>query len=168
LKKSEMKYCTKCGNILEVKVIHNKERIYCKYCNTVFYNNPLPTVAIVAQNDRGDLLLVKRGVEPKKGFWALPGGFMDSNESAEKAALREMFEETGLKGKIDRFIKVYNHNSKMYGEVIIITYKVKIIGGNLRAGDDAEQAKFFDVNQLPALAFSFQEDAVEQVTGILL
>ncbi|MFA5563002.1 MAG: NUDIX hydrolase, partial [Candidatus Caldatribacteriota bacterium] len=74
----------------------------------------------------------------------------------------------GLKGKIERFIKVYNHNSKMYGEVIIITYKVKIIGGNLRAGDDAEQAKFFDVNQLPALAFSFQEDAVEQVTGILL
>lgn len=166
MKKADMKYCPKCGKILEKKVICNKERIYCGYCDTVYYNNPIPTVAVIARDQKGKILLVKRGAEPQKGCWALPGGFMDNNESAVEAALREMCEETGLKGKVEGFVNIYNHNSWMYGEVIIITYKVSIIGGELRAGDDAEQAKFFNINELPALAFSYQEDAVKQVVGI--
>jgi len=168
MKKIDLKYCTKCGHQLEKRLIQENERMYCRQCDTIYYDNPIPSVAVVAINGKGQLLLVKRKVEPKKGFWALPGGFMDDGESAIQAALREMQEETGLKGIIKRFLKIYNHESKMYGHVIIIIYEVNIIGGQLTAGDDAELADFFDIEDLPPLAFHFQEEAVEQVTGCSL
>ncbi len=160
-----MKYCPKCGKLLEKKVIRNKKRIYCSSCDIVYYNNPIPSVAVVARDEKGNLLLVLRGVEPKKGYWALPGGFIDEGESATDAALREMKEETGLNGAIKNFIKIYNHKSKIYGYVIIIIYEVDIVGGKLKAGDDAELTEFFKINEIPELAFSFQEDAVEKVVG---
>ncbi len=168
MKRIDLKYCTKCGYQLEKKIIQENERLYCLHCDTTYYDNPTPSVAVVARNKNGQLLLVKRKVEPKKGFWALPGGFMDDGESAIQAALREMEEETGLEGIIKSFIKIYNHNSKMYGHVIIITYEVNITGGELKAGDDAECVDFFDIEELPPLAFHFQEEAVEQVIGCSL
>jgi ADP-ribose pyrophosphatase YjhB (NUDIX family) len=168
MKKNDMKYCPKCAQRLGKRIIQNKERIYCSHCDTIFYDNPLPTVAVVARNEKGQLLLVKRGVEPKKGFWALPGGFMDSGESVTQALLREMQEETGLKGVVKNFIGIYNHESEMYGYVIIIIYEVKLTGGALKAGDDAQAAEFFEEKNLPSLAFSFQERAVEKAVGYSL
>lgn len=165
MKKVDLKFCTKCGHQLEERLIEKNKRMYCHYCGTIYYDNPIPSVAVVARNENGQLLLVKRKAEPKKGFWALPGGFMDDGESAIQAALREMKEETGLNGIIKRFIKIYNHESKIYGYVIIITYEVRITGGQLKAGDDAEDANFFDIEELPSLAFHFQEKAIEQVIG---
>ena len=168
MKKGDMKYCPKCGQQLERKMIQEQERIYCCHCGTIYYDNPIPSVAVVARNEQGDLLLVKRGTDPKKGFWALPGGFIDGGESATQAVLREMDEETGLKGIVKKCIGIYNHESRIYGHVIIIVYEVKLTGGILKAGDDAEAASFFDVKKLPSLAFSFQEKAVEKAFGCSL
>jgi ADP-ribose pyrophosphatase YjhB (NUDIX family) len=168
MKKDDMKYCPKCGQQLERKMIQEQERIYCCHCGTIYYDNPIPSVAVVARNEQGDLLLVKRGTDPKKGFWALPGGFIDGGESATQAVLREMDEETGLKGIVKKCIGIYNHESRIYGHVIIIVYEVKLTGGILKAGDDAEAASFFDVKKLPSLAFSFQEKAVEKAFGCSL
>ena len=162
MRKNDMKYCPKCGNQLAKRMIQEKERIYCQQCNSVYYDNPIPTVAVIARNEKGQLLLVKRKVEPKKGFWSLPGGFMDAGESAIQATLREMEEETGLRGVVKNFIGIYNHKSRMYGYVIIIIYEVNLTGGVLKAGDDAECAEFYDIEKLPPLAFSFQEKAVEK------
>ena len=163
MRKNDLKYCSKCGNQLEKIMIQGKERIYCQHCETIYYDNPIPTVAVVARNEKGQLLLVKRKVEPKKGFWSLPGGFMDAGESATQATLREMKEETGLRGVVKNFIGIYNHESRMYGYVIIIIYEVNLTGGVLKAGDDAECAEFYDIEKLPPLAFYFQEKAVEKV-----
>lgn len=165
MKKIEIKYCSKCGQALANKTIEGVMRKVCPDCGQVFYDNPVPSVAVVAQDEQGRLLLVKRKVEPQKGYWALPGGFMDDGESAIQAALRELEEETGLQGIVKRFVKIYNHESDMYGHVIIIVYEVKIEGGNLCAGDDAEQVAYFPLAELPELAFHFQNKAVEQVIG---
>ena len=86
---------------------------------------------------------------------------MDDGESAIQAALRKLFEDTGLKGIVKRFVKIFNHESEAYGEVKVITYEVGITGGQLKAGENTESVNFFDLEELPPLAFSFQTEAVD-------
>ena len=99
------------------------------------------------------ILLVKRGAPPRKGFWCLPGGFMELEESPEETALRELREEAGITGRIDALLGVVSQRSRHYGGVLIVGFLVKSHTGELRAGDDAADAAFFAPDALPELAF---------------
>jgi 8-oxo-dGTP diphosphatase len=100
----------------------------------------------------GGVLLVKRGVEPAKGLWGLPSGFIELDETPEQACLRELWEETGLNGEIERLIGVYTQESARYKHVIIVGYELRA-GGRVRAGSDSVDARFFAPECLPRLAF---------------
>jgi len=158
-----IKFCPYCGYKLVRKMLEGRERLYCSRCGKICYENPTPVVAVIARGDEGKILLIKRKIEPRKGEWALPSGFMEIEESPVEAALRELAEETGLKGKLKRLIGVYPNNSEIHGYLITIIYEVKILGGKLCAGDDAEEAEFFAVNQLPSLAFQSHREALGEV-----
>jgi len=158
-----IKFCPYCGYKLVRKMLEGRERLYCSRCGKIFYENPTPVVAVIAKGDEGEILLIKRKIEPCKGKWALPSGFMELEESPVEAALRELAEETGLKGKLKRLLGVYPNNSEIHGYLVTIIYETEIIGGNLCAGDDAEEAKFFTVNQLPPLAFQSHQEALREV-----
>jgi len=121
---------------------------------------------VIARGDEGKILLIKRKIEPCKGEWALPSGFMELEESPVEAALRELTEETGLKGKSKRLIGVYPNNSEIHGYLVTIIYEVIILGGKLCAGDDAEEAEFFSVKQMPPLAFQSHWEALGEVLKI--
>jgi len=108
-------------------------------------------MVVVDTEDR--VLLVKRSVAPQKGFWCLPGGFMELGETPEKAALRELEEETGLSGRIDMLLGVSANPSSLYHTVLMVGYLVKSYSGNLIAGDDADDTVFFYYNDLPEIAF---------------
>jgi ADP-ribose pyrophosphatase YjhB (NUDIX family) len=108
-------------------------------------------MVVVDNKDR--VLLVKRSVAPKKGFWCLPGGFVELGESPEKAALRELKEETGLVGSIDMLLGVSANPSSLYHTVLMVGYLVKSYFGNLIAGDDANDAVYFHYTELPEIAF---------------
>ena len=100
------------------------------------------------------ILLIKRKNNPYKGKWALPGGFVEYKERVEDAVLREVFEETGLKTKIRDFIGIYSDpNRDPRGHTITIVYLLDILSGELNSGDDAYDANFFDLKDLPKLAF---------------
>ena len=102
----------------------------------------------------GKILLVKRKNDPFKGKWALPGGFVEYGEKTEDAVTREVLEETGLKTTVDKTIGVYSDpNRDPRGHTITVVYKLDVKCGELKSGDDASDAKFFDVNQLPELSF---------------
>jgi 8-oxo-dGTP diphosphatase len=146
------KNCPICGDSLNPKTLEDRERMACNECGWVHYENPLPSAAAFVRNSKGGILLVKRGVEPGYGRWALPSGFIEIEETPEMGCLRELEEETGLKGEIVQLVGVYSQESAMYKNVIIIGYEVEVFG-ELQPGSDSLEAKYFCPQDLPEIAF---------------
>lgn len=157
--KKRRKYCPYCG----VGIINKKEgdvlREYCHSCNIFFYDNPLPVVSCILMKER-EVLLVKRGNPPYKGKWCLPSGFAETGESIQAAALRELEEETGVKGKITGLVHADSTKNYFYGDLIFHTFEVEQTGGILKAGDDAVEVKYFSIYNTPKLAFESNTEAV--------
>lgn len=158
-----IRYCPYCGNKLTRRLIEGRDRLFCPQCKKVYYENPTPVVAVIARDENKRVLLIKRKLEPGKGEWALPSGFMELEESPEQAALRELKEETGMTGKCKRLIGVYANKSEIHGYLVNIIYEVEIIGGNICASDDATEAKFFPHDQIPFLVFRSHREALAEL-----
>ncbi len=150
--KKKRLFCIYCSVSLIKKTEDNILRDFCPSCKSYFYDNPLPVVAAVLDSSR-KILLVKRDRQPFKGRWCLPTGFAEAGESIEDAALRELEEETGIKGRILRLLDVDSYKSRFYGDLLFLTFVVEQTGGKLAAGDDSAQAEFYPVEQIPHLAF---------------
>jgi len=153
-------YCAHCGNELGTDFLDGKHRQVCLRCNTIYYENPLPVASVVLANHRREVLLVRRAKEPFKGMWCCPIGFAETGESIEDAALRELKEEAGVDGKITQLLDVGSHVNPLYGELLIVTFEVEKTGGFEVAGDDASEARYFPIMNLPKLAFDSQEKAI--------
>jgi len=161
MERKSFSYCPACGSVVEQRMLDKREREVCPECGWTGYENPLPSVAAFVKRRNGKILLVKRGVEPGRGLWALPSGFIEIDETPETACLRELEEETGLKGKIERLIGVYSQESLMYKNVLIIGYEVKA-EGEPNPGSDSEEAVFFHPLGLPTIAFSSHRKIIEE------
>ncbi len=152
----EKKFCPWCGGKLEYFVDHEgRRRQRCTVCGAVLYENPIPATALVipAPDNPHRILLVKRAVEPCKGQYSLPGGFMEIDETPEEGAIREMAEETGFSGEVVKLLGVRNQPSPQYKMVLLVGYLMRITGGELGASDDAESAEFFPLDDHPPIAF---------------
>jgi ADP-ribose pyrophosphatase YjhB (NUDIX family) len=157
------KFCAYCGARLTERVLEERTRGYCTGCGSICYENPVPAVAALVMNHHGRLLLVKRGVEPAKGMWCLPGGFIEIDESIEEAVLRELEEETGIRGKIDGLIDFFSQQSPHYGAILLFGYTVTMVGGTVRPGFDAEEVAFFNRDALPPIAFFSHQKLIDKV-----
>jgi len=153
IKMRQKTHCHFCGTVLTKKIYENHMRLFCEHCNEPIYENPVPASCLVVVDNRERLLLVKRSVAPKKGFWCLPGGFVELGEMPEQSALRELKEETGLSGQIEMLLGVTSNPSVQYLSVLLVGYLVKNYSGKLIAGDDAAEAAYFTYNNLPEIAF---------------
>ncbi|MDP2336673.1 MAG: NUDIX hydrolase [Bacteroidota bacterium] len=125
------------------------------------YSYPRPAVttdAIIISN-RKSVLLIERGREPYQGKWALPGGFMDMDESLEIACQRELEEETGLRvGELKQFKAYGAVNRDPRGRTISVLFYAFLEEEKIPlAGDDAANARWFPLDQLPELAFDHQQ-----------
>ena len=91
-------HCPRCAETLHRAVPEgdDEERLLCPACALVLYENPAPTASAVVVDGRGRVMLTRRGIEPHRGMWDLPGGFIRPGEDGEAAARRELLEETGL------------------------------------------------------------------------
>ncbi|MEN6433135.1 MAG: NUDIX domain-containing protein [Smithella sp.] len=158
--KKQRKHCIYCGEITIKKYEDNVQRDFCPACNSFFYENPLPVVSTILESSR-QILLVKRDRAPSRGLWCLPTGFAEAGESIEEAALRELEEETGIRGKIVKLLDVDSYKSRFYGDLLFLTFVVQQTGGKLCAGDDCSQARFWPANKLPPLAFRSNKLALE-------
>lgn len=111
---------------------------------------------IIVQDGR--VLLIRRGRNPFKGCFAIPGGYMDRDETAEEACKREVLEETGLEGTIEAFLGYYDSPSRdPQRQNVSLVYVVKPHPGEAVAGDDAEEILWADLDHLPDMAFDHQQ-----------
>ena len=130
-----------------------------KYCYD--YPHPAVTVDLVIiagnENDR-EILLIKRKHEPYEGMWALPGGFVDENEDLIDAAMRELKEETGIDNVALEQIGAFGKPGRdPRGHTVDVAYLAQINSiVEVNAGDDAADAKWFLVDNLPKLAFDHE------------
>jgi 8-oxo-dGTP diphosphatase len=159
-------YCNYCHGALSICDIEGKERLVCDECKEIYYANPLPVASVIVANDKRELLLVKRAQEPAKDMWCFPIGFAECGESIEDAARRELKEEAGIDGAILRIIDVFSENSDVYGDVLVVTFEGERLSGTEKAGDDAIDCAYFPLTNLPKLAFSSQERALQKFTDL--
>jgi 8-oxo-dGTP diphosphatase len=148
------RFCPICKCVLTKTKDGICSRLSCNNCGWIYYHNPLPSVAAFVYNDNGEILLIKRGIAPGKGKWALPSGFIEQNELPEEAVLRELREETNIKGSIHKLIGVYTEPTKLYGNVLLIAYDINCFQCKPKFGSDTLHAKFFPAGKLPAITFA--------------
>ena len=141
-------------------------RRVCSRCGEVNYQNPTPSAAAVITDQAGRVLLTRRSVEPGKGMWCLPGGFNEMGESLEDTVMREVFEETGLQVVSLKLADACFKKGGYYGDVQVICYLAEVTDGNLKPGDDADEVRYFDLNEIPPLAFKCHSQFLRTVFGI--
>ncbi len=142
------RHCSLCGTSMQLRFLEGRNRLACTVCGDIAYQNPSPAAGVLFVKEN-KLLLVKRSEEPKKGYWALPAGFQEIDESPEEAARREMHEETGLTvGHLELFDLVYN-DINIFKPVNMAVFLAREAIGTLSAGDDVCEAAFFPLNKLP-------------------
>lgn len=145
------KSCPNCQQTLHLE--GNKAE--CQACGFIHYHNPAPTVVVVVEKDN-KLLVVKRGIEPQKDMWDLPGGFIDVGETAKECVIRETKEETSLDVEI---VKDLGTTPDEYGQdgapTLNHLYLVKVVGGEAQPQDDVSQLKWFSPDDLPK-TFAFE------------
>jgi 8-oxo-dGTP diphosphatase len=156
-------YCPRCGSTILTQLHSGKLRPSCQNCGWVYFPDPKVAVAVlIKKNDQ--ILLVQRMFDPQKGHWTLPSGFVDAGEDPIEAARRECLEETGLKTENIHLLDVLFSQEHPRGASILIIYRADILSGELKSGDDANQAAFFDPQHLPPLAFASTKAILERFT----
>lgn len=157
------RFCPLCGGPFESRLLKagEPERLVCTRCGFVFYLDPKVAVGTIILDDAGDIVLVRRAIEPGYGKWVFPGGFVDRGEEVQAAAIREAREETGLEIRIDRLINVYSYTGRV---PVIIVYAATMTGGCLACDEESLEAKFFTPDAIPwdELAFRSTHEALRE------
>jgi ADP-ribose pyrophosphatase YjhB (NUDIX family) len=157
------RFCPQCSAPLVEGMVDGRVRKHCTVCGFVRYENPLPVVVAIAVKGR-QFLLIKRGIPPKKGLWGCPSGFVESGETPEEACLRELREEAGVTGTVDHLVRVVRReDEELYGDMLVVSYLVTVTGGEPVAGDECDDARYYDPAELPAYLAISLRDVVDEV-----
>ena len=150
-----LNFCSRCGGPLNFGFVdgENRERLACSNCGFVAYVNPRLVVSTIPVTDDGRVVLLRRGIEPGKGWWAQPGGFLEVDETVTEAAIRETFEETGLVVKPGEIIGLY---TRLEAAVVVIAFEAEVVSGEFRTNPEALEIEAFAPEDIPwpKIAFS--------------
>ena len=121
----ETTFCPRCSARLEMKEVNGAQRPRCPSCGRVIYYDPkLAATVVVERDDR--VLMVRRAIQPGIGLWSLPGGYVDRGEVVEKAAAREVLEETGLHVNITGLLGLFSEEGH---PVVLAAFNAQEVGG---------------------------------------
>jgi 8-oxo-dGTP diphosphatase len=160
-------YCVLCGTELVVRVIEGREVEACPKDDFVLWHDPKVTTAVVVEVD-GGVLLGRRAIEPGRGLWCLPGGFVNDDEGPWEAAARECMEEICAAVAETRLIGVYHIAKKGAPSMIGIAYQAKLAaGGRPSPGAEMLEVKVFPLDSLPPLAFPSHRQVLAEYQALL-
>ena len=152
---SSLNFCSRCGSALQFGAIdgEDRHRLACPDCGHIAYVNPRMVVTVFPITEAGEIVLIRRGIEPGKGSWAQPGGFLEVDETVNQAAIRETFEETGLLIEPGEIVGLY---TRLEAAVVTIAFEAKIVGGIAAPTVEATEVKAFAPEDIPwsDIAFS--------------
>ena len=155
-----VRFCGECGGRLERRFVasEGRERLVCADCGRITYLDPkvsAGTVPVIG----GRVLLAQRAIEPGRGLWVYPGGYMERGETVPQAAERETLEEVGLKVRATRPVGVYSYPD---ASVVVIVYHCDVVGGEPAAGSETLEVRLFGRDEIPweELAFPSTRDAL--------
>ncbi len=151
-----MKYCPNCATLLSTRFRHGFDRPACPSCEFIHYAGPKVAVGVVIS--RGErILLNRRAIDPGRGRWSFPSGYVDLGESTESAAVREVKEETGYDVRLSGLVGVYSNASR---PVVFIVYGGEVVGGEPAPCEEVEAVELFEPGNLPVLAFEHDPQIV--------
>jgi len=157
----ELNYCPRCGHALQDREAFGRVRRFCPACERVIFRDHKVAAGVIVEHE-GDVLLVRRSMTPRRGMWTFPAGFVEFDEDPADAAVRECREETGLEVEVAGLLDVIAGREHERGASIVIIYRARVVGGELRADDDVDQVAFFARNELPPLAFRATRVALDK------
>ena len=148
-----MNYCSECGQRVVLKIPPDDKlpRFVCEHCGMIHYQNPRMVVGCVPEWE-GGILLCKRAIEPRRGYWTLPAGFMENHETLEGCARREAQEEALAEVEIGRLVSVINvpHASQVH-----LFYRARLVEGRFGVGHESLDAALYTEASLPWSELAF-------------
>lgn len=156
-----MNYCSQCGHAITLLIPNgdDRERHCCGNCGSIHYFNPRIIVGCLpVWEDR--IMLCKRGIEPRLGYWTLPAGFMELGETTEQGAIRETWEESRAEVDIERLHGIYNipHIDQVY-----FIYLARMRSAKFEITPESSEIELFRIKDIPwdSLAFRVMNKALE-------
>jgi 8-oxo-dGTP diphosphatase len=146
-------YCIICGTKLATEIIEDRDREVCLSCGWINYESLKVSAGVRIEKD-GRLLLVQRGHDPWKGKWYLPAGFVEIDEEPFQGAIREAYEETGLRVKIKNLADVYTYTDDPRGNGIVVLFDAEIVEGELRLTNETIDAGFYSAGEISNMQFA--------------
>jgi 8-oxo-dGTP diphosphatase len=160
------RFCPTCAGALEPRQLKagDPERLVCTRCGQIIFMDPKVAVGTIVANDRGQVVLVRRAIEPGYGLWVFPGGYVDKGEKVTSAAIREAREEAGLEIRIDRLLNVYSYSGR---PLVVIVYAATAIGTELSHDEECLEARWFAADEIPwtELAFDSTREGLREYLG---
>jgi ADP-ribose pyrophosphatase YjhB (NUDIX family) len=150
-----LNFCSNCGTSLRFGAIEgeDRERLACPACGHIAYVNPRLVVTTLPITDAGEIVLLRRGIEPGLGGWAQPGGFLEVDETVNQAAIRETFEETGLLVEPGEIIGLY---TRLEAAVVTIAFEARVVGGTATPTPEALEVATFRPESIPWSGLAFR------------
>lgn len=151
-----MNFCSKCGSkniVKEIPTDDHRVREVCKDCNEIFYTNPRIVVGTIPVFNN-KVLLAKRGIEPQKGKWNLPAGFLEMDETLENGARRETIEETKANISTIEFHSQYQAKSNH----LYLFFLANLTNNYFEETQESTEIKFFEYNEIPWDEIAFESN----------
>jgi ADP-ribose pyrophosphatase YjhB (NUDIX family) len=150
-----VRHCSRCGGTLVFGPVEGEERdrLFCSACGGVAYVNPRLVVTTLPVTERGEVILIRRALEPGRGRWAQPGGFLEIDETVREAAIRETLEETGLVVEPGAIAGLY---SRIAAAVVVVAFEARIAGGEPCTTAESLETRAFAPEDIPWPEIAFE------------